>query len=118
MRHYWLLADVDSSDVLKLLGLIAAAVVLFFLAKKVGTGGGGETVSVPSGPPEAADADETSATIESDGPDPDQPGYSLPPEEENDTPAPRLSTSKLKTGTSPSLIWRRVHLTATPLPTI
>ncbi len=64
----------DAMDLLKLLGIVAAAVALFLLAKRVGRGG--ETIGTLHPAPVPEPEPEVALKEEPEGPDPDQPGYS------------------------------------------
>jgi hypothetical protein len=83
--HFPLFSAVfDQSDLLKLLGIIAAAVALYLLAKRFG--GGGEAISTTEQFTQAAsEVQPVSKTPEPIGaieePEPDQPDYVLPAEE-------------------------------------
>jgi hypothetical protein len=85
-----LLAALEPSDVIKLLGIVAAAVFLFLIARRIG--GGGETIAAPA-ESMLQPAPEIEAAVESAseaaGPDPDQPDYEPPPSEDAPGPPPR-----------------------------
>jgi hypothetical protein len=85
--HFPLFSAVfDRSDLLKLLGIIAAAVALYLLAKRFG--GGGEAISPTEQFAQAASEaqpppkkPELIGAIEETEPEPDQPDYVLPAED-------------------------------------